>query len=152
MITKMEDIINKFEEEVSITGFEEGEFITLKLRRVRLLELVSKGTIPNQLMITASKVFGVSQESSLKKSKSDIDQEAEAEIDYKELNDLLDLICENVILEPSYDELKKYLTDQQKMEIFYYSQGGLMKVEKFREQQRIVERAFYSRNLQEATK
>jgi len=152
-ITKMEDIIKKFEEEVEISGFEEGEYITLKLRRISLLDLVAKGTIPNNLMNIASNVFGVNGKSEAKgKGKSDIipAKAEEKEVsDLKDLDKLLCLICENVILEPPYEELKQYLTDQQKLEIFYYSQGGLRKVQKFREQQSAAISAFNSKNLQQ---
>jgi hypothetical protein len=122
-VTKIEDIKNKFESEVEISGFNEGETITLKLRHISILELISKGTIPNQLM---NSVVGLFEGNKSKKKAKDEDA------DYAEVNKMIELVCENIIVEPSYKELKPYLTDQQKLEIFYYSQGGVKEIERFR--------------------
>lgn len=123
-VTKIEDIKNKFEQEVEITGFEEGETITLRLRHISILDLISKGNIPNQLMNTAVSLFDGNGHRK-KKTKSE-------DSDYVQINTMIELVCENIIIEPSYEELKPYLTDQQKLEVFYYSQGGVKEIERFR--------------------
>lgn len=143
-VTTLEEIKNKFEQEVDITGFEEGDSITLKLRHINLLDLIASGKIPNTLMNTAATLFGDPN------LKTKIDEKDESN-GYINFNNLLDIICNNVLVTPSFDELKEYLTDQQKLEIFYFSQGGIRKIQKFREQQANIERISNEQNLQNTT-
>lgn len=141
-VTKLEDIRNQFEQEVDIRGFEEGQFITLKLRHISLLALLSNGTIPNSLMSSAGDLFQKGGDVSEADTASMIKETGVAKI-----NELVDMVCENVVIEPAWNDLKPYMTDDQKMEIFYYAQGGLRQVQKFREEQRDHERNLDSKNI-----
>ena len=144
-VTRIEDIKNKFEQEVDIKGYDEGEFITLRLRRASLLDLVSKGKIPNQLMGIATGLFGIEDNKKKKAAKDEPE-------DYSSLTALIDIICESVIVEPTYEELKPYLTDEQKMEIYQYSQAGVKGIEKFRKEQGSSKCNINSKHIQETAK
>lgn len=141
-VTSINDIKEMFEQEVEIVGFEVDKTITLRLRRVSLLGLVKSGRIPNSLMATVVELF----EEKTTKSKP-----IEDSSNYAELSTIIDLICENMIIDPPYNEIKDYLLDNQKMEIFMYAQGGLRQVERFREQQRDIERNFNGEDVSDIT-
>ena len=53
-----------------------------------------------------------------------------------ELFDIIEVICEESFVEPTYNELKDNgieLTDQQKLAVFTYTQRGVKSLESFRE-------------------
>lgn len=130
MSISIEDFKSRAIKEVDITGFEAEEPITVKLRSLSLLSLVSLGKIPNALMATALQLF-----------EGKVTQEKAKEDDITKLSNLakmVDIICEVAMEEPSFEEIGEYLTDSQKMEIFYYTQGGLKGLESFREQQKTL--------------
>lgn len=113
--------------DVEIIGFDE-EPIIVKLKTLSLLGLAGSGKIPNSLLGTAMIMF--EGKSSNKKSEDDKDN-------MSDMSKLIDVICMNALVEPSYEEIGDILTDDQKMEIFYYTQGGLKSLESFRKKQTV---------------
>lgn len=127
-VTSLEQIKNQACKEVQIQGFEKGEFITLRLKSMSLLGLVSSGKIPNQLMGTAVELFEGKQGS--KKGKKEDNGAG-----MQRMAEIVDIICKNAMLEPTYEEAGEYLNDIQKLEIFYFTQGGINSLESFRKEQ-----------------
>ena len=137
MITTIEQIKNKAVKEVEIIGFEVGEFITLQLKGVSITNLIQSGKIPNQLLGVAIELFEG-------KKKEDDGKEK----DISESIKLIDIICDSAMVEPKFDEVKEYLTDAQKMEIFTFTQGGVKALNSFREVKTVNQPNTYSDNLQ----
>lgn len=120
MITSLEEIkAIAGARELEIEGWEKETPFVCKLKRISLLELASKGKIPNGLMSTVMALFEGD------KAKTD-------KIDVKDFAQVMDLFCEMSLVEPNYKEVKEYLTDNQKTQIFNYAQKGLKALEKFR--------------------
>jgi hypothetical protein len=138
-VTSINDIKSKAVKEVEITGFEVGETITLKLRRLSLMGLVSKGMIPNALMGVAVELFEgkqVSKQTEKDKGKTITD-----------LAGIIDVVCENAMVDPKFSDVGEDLTDEQKMEIFYYAQGGVNDLKSFRAEQGDTEHNSDSQNI-----
>ena len=138
-VTSVNDIKSKAVKEVEIVGFEAGETITLKLRRLSIMGLVSKGTIPNALMGVAVELFEGKQAS--KQAEKDKGKTI------TDLAGIIDVVCENAMVEPTFAEVGEDLTDEQKMEIFYYAQGGVKDLKSFRAEQGDTEHNSDSQNI-----
>lgn len=127
MAISVEEFKNKAIRDVEITGFDEGETIALKLRSLSLLGLASSGKIPNELMGVAIEMFE-GKDTGHKDKKEDSKE-------MLNITKLMDVICDNALIEPKYSDIGEYLTDDQKMEIFYYTQGGIRALKSFRSEQ-----------------
>ena len=98
-----------------------------KLRKPSMLTLVSKGSIPNSLMKTANELFAGGAASQT----NNIADEGML----KDLNELIEIFCDAALVEPTYKELKEneiFLSDDQKLAIFNYIQGGVEALDSFR--------------------
>ena len=110
--------------EVEMPGFVAGETVVFRMKRPSLLSLASSGKIPNVLMGEVNKLFteGISEETMDKDS-------------MKELHEILELMANEALEEPTYQELKDNgieLTDEQLMFIYNFSQRGLTALFPFR--------------------
>lgn len=120
---------------VDIQGFEPGEYFTVRLRSVSLLALCKTGKIPNALLEEATKLF-----TGAGGTAGDNSQIDEATI-LANLNDtdgimqIIDTVVESAMVEPTYNEVRDFITDAQKMEIFQWTQGGVESLKSFREEQ-----------------
>lgn len=97
------------------------ENICVKLRRPSLLLMAKGGTIPNSLMATAQKLFNGGK--------------GTTEIPLKEMAELLYIVAEHALVEPSMKELEEAgleLTDLQLSSIFNFTQLGCKALEPFR--------------------
>lgn len=101
---------------VKLPDFAEGQPFVARLRRPSMLVLSKKGKIPNQLMSQASELFAGGSQMNTN------DPEL-----LNNLSDLMRVICEASLIEPTLDEIDNSgvdLTDEQMMAIFNYSQTG----------------------------
>lgn len=108
---------------VQLPEFAEGQPFFARLKRPSLLALVKSGKIPNQLVLTANKLFNG-------KGMDDTKETAMPEV-----LEILDVICEATFVEPSYRAMKEAgieLTDEQFMTVFNYTQQGVKALEPFR--------------------
>jgi hypothetical protein len=106
---------------VQLPGWDEEPFVC-RVRRVSLLDMVSQGKIPNALLGAADKVFN----------------KPNANVDIKELGGLFDIFAEEILVEPTYKDIKEAglnLTDEQKIVLFNFTQQGLKALESFRPEQ-----------------
>lgn len=112
---------------VSLPPFNEGEELVVRLKRPSMLSLMKSGKIPNTLVVSANTLF--------KSGPSAFDTKNEHMME--ELFTLLDVICEETFVEPTYKEIKSAgitLTDDQLMFVFGYTQNGVKQLESFRSQ------------------
>lgn len=122
-ITSLEQFKQMAFKEVELPGFEPGETVTVRLRKVSVLGLASSGKIPNSLMSTVNKLFGEGRKGATP------DQVASSSLEnLGEMASLLDLIAAQAMVEPTFAEVGEYLTDDQKNAIFEYSQSGVKSV------------------------
>ena len=110
---------------VELPPFAEGQPFVARLARPSMLGMVKEGKIPNTLLTSANEIFqnGVG-------SYDTEDKEA-----LGELFDIIDLICEASLLEPTLQDIKSSglsLTDEQMMFLFNYAQNGVKALDSFR--------------------
>ena len=125
--------------EVEISGWESDVPFVCKLKPVSLFGMINEGKIPNPLLTPVMALFDG------KKDKID-------KITAKEMTDIIDLFCRQTLVEPNYEEVKEFLTDVQRTEIFNYAQGGLKQLEKFRSERKRLVSDLNSDRLQKKTK
>lgn len=116
-------------EVVELPGFTHDEPFMARLKRPSLLNLVAQGKIPNELLNAAHILFFG------KSSNKDV-------VSMKELNEFYDIIAEAAMVEPSYSDVRDAeleLTDEQKLEIFNYTQRGVEVLKSFRSKQQYSE-------------
>lgn len=108
---------------VQLPDFAEGQPFIARMRRPSMLSLVKIGKIPNKLLVTANELFNGKQ--------ADTDDENVL----GNMFDVMEVICEVALIEPTYEEIKKAgleLSDNQIMAIFNYTQVGVDALENFR--------------------
>jgi len=116
-ITKAGDLENlKKGEVIELPPFDEKKKLVARLRRPSLLTLCKTGTIPNELVTTAQKIF-----------------EGEKHGDIVKYGEVLHLIAKAALVEPKYADVENILTDEQLTAIFNYTQMGVMGLKPFRE-------------------
>lgn len=110
---------------IELPSFGEGQPFIARLARPSLLAMVKEGKIPNSLLTSANEIF----QSGIGSYDSE-DKDA-----LKELFDVIEIICEASLLEPTLGDIKNAgitLTDEQMMFIFSYAQQGVKALESFR--------------------
>lgn len=120
MVTNIEELKKQSTEIIDLQPFSGDKLIHVRVKRLSILGLCQSGEIPNQLLGVARKLFY---------------QEDIQKIDLKEYGKIIDIICENTLVEPSVNELKEAglkLTDIQKFELWAYSQQGVEGLKSFR--------------------
>lgn len=119
-VTSLEEIKNQNTEIIELSPFAGEQPVNVRVRKLSILGLCSKGVIPNPLLGAARQLFY---------------KDRVAEIDLKQYGDVIDIICNNTLVEPSVDQLNSIgvsLTDEQKFELYSYSQGGVEALKRFR--------------------
>jgi len=125
-ITSIEDIKNlkaKEGEIIELPGFDENTPFIARVKRPSLMELCQAGTIPNQLLGAAQKVF----EGSIDKA------------NIKDYGDVIRKVVEIALVEPKYSEVKDLLTDDQLVILFDYTQKGVVALLPFRDDRRRIQ-------------
>lgn len=116
-----EEFLGKATQIIDIHGWEPGETIPVKVRRVSMTSLIASGQVPNTLLRHAYK-----DSDEFAKTVSNDEEKRAAAIG------MVDAVAKAVLLEPSWDEVGEFLTDEQKIDLFNYAQGGLASLETFR--------------------
>lgn len=125
-VTSTEDVKKlkaKEGEVIELPGFDENTPFTARVKRPSLMELCKVGTIPNQLLSAAQKVF----EGSINKA------------NIKDYGEVIRKVVEIALVEPRYSEIKDVITDDQLIMIFDYTQKGVVALLPFREDRRRIE-------------
>lgn len=111
---------------IEIPGFEGTGTINVRVRRPRLMALASQGRIPNHLL-------GIANDLLFKKKESN----KQPDINIKDMAGMMELFCKACLVEPTYEEFKDIMTDDQQMEIFHWAMGGTGKLDSFREDKKV---------------
>lgn len=112
---------------VELPPFAQGQPFVARLKRPSLFKLVKCGKIPNSLVVQANKLFTGGTAS--------VRSQAVNEDMMDGLFAILDVVCEDSLVEPTYKQVRDAgldLTDQQKMFVFNYSQNGVEALSSFR--------------------
>lgn len=109
---------------IDIPDFENRGTIKIRVQRPRLLAMAAEGKIPNSLMsIATTLVAGKPREDKKKLTDGEF---------IKEINDGMELYCMACMVEPTFEEMKDILTDEQKSAIFNWGMRGSTGLENFR--------------------
>lgn len=130
-ITSVSEWRDRSQPLVDIQGFEPGEYLTVRLKSVSMLNLVKTGKIPNALLEEATKLFTGAKDSSGKVDEAKILNNLG---DTDGVMQIIDTVVESAMVEPTYNEVREFITDAQKMEIFNWTQGGVDALKSFRQE------------------
>lgn len=112
---------------IRFPDFAEGQPFVARVRRPSLLVLAKSGKIPNTLLTTAGELFAKGSES--------IDADNDKML--SDMYDIMHIICESALMQPTLNEIENaglFLSDDQMMAIFNYSQAGVKALESFRKE------------------
>ena len=128
-ITSIDDMLKSSKGElVDLPGFNDGEVMTVRLRRPSMLNMIKSGKIPNELLTDANRLFSKGTSSMAENAViSNPDS-------LKDMMQLLETVCESAFVEPSYQEIKGAgieLTDSQMLAVFEYTQNGVGNLKSF---------------------
>lgn len=104
---------------IEIDGFESGEKIAVRIKPASLLNLLMNGKLPNNLLGTVNDLF----ERTGKDKPMELFEQDENKI--KDIMEIIDLVCEQSLVEPTFEEIKDVITDTQKMQIMAEAQGNV---------------------------
>ena len=104
---------------IEIDGFEPGETIEVLIKPASLINLMVSGKLPNDLLATVQELFNEGQDT----KPNDVFGQGADKV--KEILALIDLVCEQSLVEPKFEEIKDVITDAQKMQIMTEAQGNV---------------------------
>lgn len=103
---------------IEIPGFSPGATITVQVQQPRIMALMAQGKLPNPLMAVATKIV--------------MTQTAQVKFDAAEAMKIYELYCTACLVEPTYDEFKDIITDEQMLYIYRWAVGELQQLASFR--------------------
>lgn len=103
---------------LEIPGFD-GKPITIKVQRPRLLAMASQGKIPNRLMAVATRAAGGRVDNKKK-------------VDITDIAKMVELYCLACMVEPTFDEVKDAINDDQMLAIFEWATSEVSELAPFR--------------------
>ena len=126
-VLSLDDIKNYAKGDVvQLSDFGPGKPFIVRLRRPSMMALAKAGKIPNTLLNAAEEMF--------RKGVSGVKDEENV---LAELYDVLEIIAEAALVEPTYEQFKEAgleISDQNLIEIFQYTQLGVSALESFRKE------------------
>lgn len=125
-IISAEQFRNKAVSIIPIPGFDKGETFDIKVKKLSIVGLMSSGKIPNSLMQVVKNAFA-----GIKSSTAEDDAEASIMDKAGEIGKLLDIVCTEAMLEPTFAEVKDVMNDAQKLAVFQFTQGGVEQAKTF---------------------
>lgn len=109
---------------IDIPNFNNTGIIKVRVQRPNLMSMAAQGRIPNHLMeIVMSRITG----KSVPKKKEPTPEE-----NIKNIDKAMELYCVACLVEPSYEEFKEIITDDQKAAIFNWGLEGVKVLDSFR--------------------
>lgn len=129
MAISASNFINLGSQEVEIPCFPgNDEKIKFRLKKVSAMGLMINGRIPNELMSTVLSVFEGKSEEDLNKLKENPDkvlkEDGIKDLDFSKMAQFIDVVCNDSMIEPRYEEVKDYMTDEQKQFVFGWAYEG----------------------------
>ena len=121
-----EQFRNKAVSIIPIPGFDKHETFDIKVKKLSIVGLMSSGKIPNSLMQVVKDAFaGIKSNANPEDAESSIMDKA------GDIGKLLDIVCEEAMLEPRFEDIKDVMNDEQKLAVFQFTQGGVEEVKSF---------------------
>lgn len=118
-ILSIEQLKNMATTIIEIPDFEGTGTIKVRVQKPRLMAMAAQGKIPNHLLgIVNNMMFPGKKE--------------KKEPNIEEIAKIYELYCRACLVEPSYDEIKDIMTDEQMSAIFDWAMGDAKKLETFR--------------------
>lgn len=142
-ITKIDEIKAKQIIEVPLRGWGIDDVFNVKLKNFSLLEVASKGKIPNPLI---GPVLGLFQGKGM---------EIETVEGLKTFKEVVDFFCDVCLVEPTYKELKDNginLTDDQRNAIYNFATRGAKSLIPFLEKSANINPSDNGEDIQENSK
>lgn len=121
-VVKIEDIKDKLTQTIEIPDFSGEGTITVRVRKPQIMKLITSGKIPNPLLPTA---LAMLDGRNMRNAKN------EDELAIEGIKSI-QIYCMACLVEPTWEEIKDYITDDQMLSIFYWAIGGVKRLEKFR--------------------
>lgn len=104
---------------IEIPDFEGTGTIKVRVKKPRLMAMAAQGKIPNHLLgVVNNMMFGNKKE--------------KKEVNITDVAKTYELYCRACLVEPSYEEIKDIITDDQMIAIFDWAMGDVKKLETFR--------------------
>lgn len=116
---------------VELSPFSDSFPFVCRLKRPSLLDIISNGSIPNELLPVAVDLFQAKDEE--EENGGSAEQIIERSVGR---NKIFIEIAKSSLVEPTYEEIKKAgldLTPEQLLDIYYYVNSGVEKLKFFRE-------------------
>jgi|LSQX01.3.fsa_nt_gb hypothetical protein len=106
---------------IEIPGFEGIPTIKVKVQKPRIMIMAAQGKIPNPLMGLATKMV----QGKISPNKLSLEEGAK----------MMELYCRACMVEPTYEQMKDIITDEQMLVIFNWAVGDTQKMANFRKNQ-----------------
>lgn len=107
---------------VAIPNFDNTGTINVRLRRPRLLDMARQGEIPNHLIGIANQMLLGKQNNAKLDDKKSLEQ----------ISSIMELYARACLVEPTYEEFKEVITDEQGDAIFAFAMGEVSGLDSFR--------------------
>lgn len=107
--------------------------LTVKLKKINMQTMLKAGIISNGLLAAAMELDDPNRNTSQKDVVKKLDEKA-----IQESFETMRKIAKNILVEPSYEELEEYLTDNHLAQIVSYSNGGVSALKSFRDEQESI--------------
>ena len=111
---------------ITIPAFNGIDELEIEVKRPNLTKMIENNEIPNPLMGAA---YAATTGMIITKKKENVEEEAKTFID------LTNLYCSVCMVEPTFDEVKEYLTDDQKVAITTWAMSDVKTLRRFHTQQ-----------------
>ena len=122
-ILSVEQLKNMATSIIEIPDFEGTSTIKVRVQKPRLMAMAAQGKIPNHLLgIVNTMMFGNKKE--------------KKEVNIADVAKTYELYCRACLVEPSYEEIKDIITDDQMIAIFNWAMGDMKGLENFRTNKR----------------
>lgn len=109
---------------IEIPDFDGKGTISIRVRRPQIMRLITSGKLPNPLLPTATRLLRNEKLSNA----NDDDLVAEAIKG-------IEIYCRACMVEPSFEQVEAYLTDEQMLAIFNWAISGAQELASFRTEQ-----------------
>lgn len=107
---------------IAIPNFDNTGTINVKVQRPRLLDMAKRGDIPNHLIDIAHQMLTGKQDTGKMDNKKALQRTAS----------IMELYTRACLVEPSYDDFKEIMTDEQGDTIFSWAMGMVSTLDSFR--------------------
>jgi len=119
-VISAEAFLKKATRLIEIPGFEPEEVFTVRVKPVSIMSMMMQGKLPNSLLQIVNGLFDG------KTGPKDVEHMSDEELggllsnteQMRDLSNMMRKVCEEALLEPTYEEIGQAMTDEQVQSIF----------------------------------